>query len=381
MSVELARVPQILSGAGARHQIGAKALELVPKGAAVLLVADPGLEASGAHTDLKASLEAAGLKAHIFKDFTGDPTIAQTDAAADLARKVQAQLVVALGGGSALDLGKVVAAIAAAPDSALKYQLCEAPFPGSRLKCITLPTTSGTGAEVTRTAILTRADKAKVWLWGEETKADLAILDPELTLKLPAFLTAATGIDALVHAVEAATNRNNHALNNIYAYEAIRLVGLHLLNAVNDPGNVAARAGVQLAATLAGIAIDNCGTAIAHNIGHAIGSLKGVHHGRAVGVAMLATLPWNIVQDDGRWAACAKALGAGETAADFARGFEQLIRASGLEMHLHECADISAERLAEQMMRPENVPMQTSNWRASSNADLITLARATLAMR
>ncbi len=381
MTVELARVPQIVSGAGARHQVGTRAAALVAAGSSVLLVADPGLEASGAHADLTRSLEAAGFAVHIFKAFTGDPTMAQTDAAAQVARTVKAGLVVALGGGSALDLGKVVAAIASAPEPAQTYELCAAPFPASRLKCITVPTTSGTGAEVTRTTILTRPDKSKVWLWGEETKADLAILDPELTLKLPAFLTAATGIDALVHAVEAATNRNNHALNTIYAHEAIRLVGRHLVRAVNSPADIEARAGVQLAALLAGIAIDNCGTAIAHNIGHAIGSLKSVHHGRAVGVAMLATLPWNIAGDDGRWAACARALGAGDTAADFVRGFEGLIRASGLDMNLHECSDISPEQLAQQMLRPENVPMQMSNWRASSEADLVRLAAATLEMR
>ena len=126
--------------------------------------------------------------------------------------------VVSLGGGSALDLGKAVAAIATtaatARRSAVDYEMCRRPFPRKRLTSIVIPTTSGTGSELTRTAILTRADKAKVWLWGEELKADEVILDPQTTLSLPPALTAWTGIDALVHAIEAATNANATAANS-----------------------------------------------------------------------------------------------------------------------------------------------------------------------
>ena len=136
--------------------------------------------------------------------------------------------MVALGGGSALDLGKAVAAIAGADAPAQTYALCAAPLPAARLKTICVPTTSGTGSETTRTAILSGPDGAKLWFWGDELKTDHAVLDPELTVSLPAGLTAATGIDALVHAVEAATNRNAHAANDLYAHEAIRLVSRHL---------------------------------------------------------------------------------------------------------------------------------------------------------
>ena len=378
MSVqELARVPHIVSGAGARAKVGNMALNLTRRGAAVLFVADPGL--AHVHAEIASSLLEAGLQPSLFKDFTGDPTIAQTDAAAAMARRIGAECVVALGGGSALDLGKTVAAMAGSADSALKYQLCEAPFPAGRLKIITLPTTSGTGAEVTRTAILTRADKAKVWLWGEETKADAVILDPELTVGLPAFITAATGIDALVHAVEAATNRNAHALNNVFAFEAIRLVGEHLLTAIREPTNLQAREGMARAAMLAGLAIDNCGTALAHNIGHALGSLKPVHHGRAVGIAMLASMEWNIARDDGRFAACARALGAGPSGADFARAYEHLLRTSGIRLDLAgEFPDLSAEKLAHQMLREENIAMINSNWRHAGADEALVLAQATL---
>ena len=306
---ETAPVPRFTSGAGARHQIGALALGLAGKGACVLLVADLGLKATGAINDVRDSLKKAGLKTAVFSDFSPDPTIAKTDAAADVARARGASVVVGLGGGSALDLAKSVAGIAGAKKSAVYYELCNNPFPKKRLKMIAVPTTSGTGSETTRTAILTRADKAKTWLWGDPLRFDEVVLDPELTVSLPAHLTAATGIDALVHAIEAATNRNRNPGKMYYAYEAIRLCGVYLETAVKEPGNLEARGAMQRAAALGGIAIDNGGTAIAHNIGHAIGSLRPVHHGRAVGLAMLASLPWNIDNDDGRYAACASALG------------------------------------------------------------------------
>jgi alcohol dehydrogenase len=139
-------------------------------------------------------------------------------------------------------------------------------------------------------------------------------------------------------------------------------------------------AAMQRAAALAGIAIDNGGTAIAHNIGHAMGSLRPVHHGRAVGVAMLASLPWNVQGDDGRYAACAAAMGAKASATGFVDAYEKLIRACGLGVSVAaEFKGVSAEALAAQMARPENAAMRSSNWRETSEADLLALATATLA--
>jgi len=376
------RMPRITGGPGAREAAGALTAALTGAGAHVVLVADPGLKATGLADDVQASLAKAGLGVSVFSDFGGDPTVASADAAAALARRTRAKAVVSLGGGSALDLGKVVAAIATtaatARKSAVDYELCKRPFPRKRLASIVIPTTAGTGSEVTRTAILTRADKAKVWLWGEELKADEVILDPEATLSLPPFLTAATGIDALVHALEASTNANATAFNNIFAHEAIRLVAGHLERAVQDGKDLVAREALQRAAALGGIAIDNCGTAVAHNIGHALASLRPIHHGRSVALGLIATLPWNVEGDDGRFAAAARAMGVASAAA-LPAAFEALTRAAGLKVALaEEFAGVTPERLAEQMGRPENAAMRTSNRRRIEDADLVTFARTVL---
>lgn len=379
---ELAPVPRITLGAGARASLPSIAAGLVEPGSTILLVADPGLAVTGMTDAILSALSARGFAVEVFSDIKSDPTIVQADAAVDRARMTGARLLVALGGGSALDLGKAVAAIAGAAAPAETYALCAAPLPATGLKTICIPTTSGTGSETTRTAILSGADHAKLWFWGEELKTDQVILDPELTVSLPPHLTAATGIDALVHAVEAATNRNAHPANDVYALAAIRLVAQHLIPAVLEPTNLEAREGLALAAALAGTAIDNCGTAIAHNIGHAMASLRPMHHGRAVGIAMLASLPWNVGNDPtGRFGACAAAMGAEPTGQGFIAAYEALIRASGMALSVESEFDgISAETLATQMGRPENIAMIRSNARDASEEDRLALARAVLAM-
>jgi alcohol dehydrogenase class IV len=208
-------------------------------------------------------------------------------------------------------------------------------------------------------------------------KADEVVLDPSLTVGLPAHLTAATGIDALVHALEASTNANASAANDIFAHAAIRLGARHLVDAVERPTDLDARTGLQLAATLAGIAIDNAGTAIGHAIGHALASLRPIHHGRAVGVAVLATLGWNAEEDpDGRFAAVASAMGESGGAAALPGAFERLLRRSGVKVSLrgegHD--DVAADTLLATIRSADNAPMLRSNARKATETELAAFA-------
>ncbi len=382
--IQLARVPEIVQGAGALETLGQTLAGRIAPGSPVLLVADPGLKDAGFIDSASASLRAAGFGVVAFTDVKSDPTMAQVDAATALARAERATAVVALGGGSAMDVGKTIAGIAAGSAGAAHYGLCANPFPVTRLYSVCIPTTSGTGSEATRTAVLADAQHAKVWLWGDELKPALIVLDPVLTTGLPAALTAATGIDALVHALEASTNANANAANDLYCHVAIRLVVKHLVRAVSTPRDLEARGGLQWAATLAGIGIDNCGTAIAHNIGHALASLRPVHHGRAVGLALRATLTWNTEHDvDGRYATIAGLMGEPREASRLAPAFDRLLRASGVKISLagegHD--HITPADLAVQMARPENEAMRRSNRRLVEDADLLTFATAVLAGR
>ncbi|HXQ32174.1 MAG TPA: iron-containing alcohol dehydrogenase [Steroidobacteraceae bacterium] len=380
-AISLARVPEITQGAGSLETLGTALAGRVPAKSGVLLVADPGLGPSGAIDTAAAALGRAGFGVLRFSDLKSDPTMAQVDAATELARREHVAMVVGLGGGSAMDVGKAIAAIAAGRAGASHYGLCANPFPATRLVSVCVPTTSGTGSEATRTAVFAAADGAKVWLWGDELKPVLIVLDPVLTTGLPAALTAATGIDALVHAIEASTNANANEVNDLYCHRAIALVVRHLRRAVAAPGDLSARAGLQWAATLAGIGIDNCGTAIAHNIGHALASLRPVHHGRAVGLALRATLPWNVAEDpDGRFAAAAAAMGEPREARRLPAAFDRLLRDSGVKVSLagegHD--HVTPAALAAQMARPENAAMRQSNRRTVADADLLRFATAVL---
>ncbi len=379
MSVTLDRIPTMVQGEGSLAEIGPLAVALGGEGARVLLAADPGLKPSGMVDEALAALRKAGATPILFDDIKSDPTTKQCDAGAALARTEKATVVVALGGGSALDIGKAIAAIAPSSAPSETYALCAAPFPAGTLPKICVPTTSGTGSETTRTSILTDKAGNKVWYWGDEIKAERVVLDPALTVGLPAHLTAATGIDAWVHAVEAATNARHNPANDVYAHAAIRLVVRHLERCVTHPRDLAARAGLQLAAAFAGVAIDNGGTAIGHNIGHAMASLRPIHHGRAVGLAMLATLGWNVGEDDGSFAAVAESMGEGADAARVPAAFERLLRGTGVKVSLAgEFDGVTAEHLHAQMLRPENVAMLNANRRKPADDQLRRFAETVL---
>ena len=382
--VNLARIPEIVQGAGVLETVGQTLSGRVTAGSPILLVADPGLKASGAIDMAAASLRAAGFAMVLFEDVKSDPTMAQVDAATVLARQEKVTAVVALGGGSAMDVGKTIAGIAHGASGAAHYGLCANPFPATRLLSVCIPTTSGTGSEATRTAVLSDPNHAQVWLWGDELKPALIVLDPVLTTGLPEALTAATGIDALVHAIEATTNGNANTANDLYCHAAIRLVVKHLVRAVTTPRDLEARAGLQWAAALAGAGIDNCGTAIAHNIGHALASLRPVHHGRAVGLAMRSTLAWNVQEDaEDRFAAVAALMGEARDAQKLPAAFDRLLRHAGVKVALSgEGFDqITATDLAAQMARPENEAMRRSNKRPVADEDLLAFATAVLTER
>ncbi len=378
MRFDLDRIPSITQSPGALDGVGALAAQL-GGGGAVLLMADPGLAAFGFIDRAEASLRAAGLAVSVFTDIKSDPSTAQVDAAAALARRDGVAVVVSLGGGSAMDAGKAVAAISPSAEAASHYALGAKPLPPRPLRSICVPTTSGTGSETTRTSVLSEPSGAKIWLWGSELKPDAILLDPTLTVDLPAHLTAATGIDALIHALEASTNRSANPAADLFCHEAIRLVVAHLPTAIREPRNLEARAALQWAAALAGIGIDTCGTAIAHNIGHALASLRPIHHGRAVGLALLATLEWNRANDaSGRYAAVARAMG--EEPSQLTSGYERLLRESGVKVSLQGEGfdDVTPEQLAAQMARPENASMRNSNARETTDADLLSFARTVL---
>jgi len=368
-------------GAGRLDQIAGDVGKLAGEGAPVLVVADPALAKLAERTC--ALLAKAGCKPTLFTDIQSDPLASQVDGATEAARRAGARCLVGVGGGSTLDVTKFAAAIAPDGREAEHYALAKNPLPRLGLPRICVPTTAGTGSETTRVSVFTNAKNEKVWAWGDELRADLALLDPALTVGLPAHLTAATGVDALVHAIEACTIRRANPMNDAICLQAIRLVVQNLKRAVEAPDDLAARGAMQIAAAAAGVGIDNSGTGIAHALGHALGAIGHVHHGRAVGLCLRAALALNAEAAPARHAAVAAALGVpaegretAAVAADLAPAFDKFLRAVGLAISLERdgLGAKDTKRLVAVTLAEENKPMRDANCRAFAPAELERLA-------
>ncbi|MCQ4632768.1 iron-containing alcohol dehydrogenase [Shinella sp. CPCC 100929] len=369
-------VPDIRFGDGAHDTIAASARALGAE--KVLVVIDGFLANSGLGERLAAQFAAEGVAADFYSDFAGEPKLAHVQAATAAARGKD--LVVGLGGGSALDIAKIAACAAAASEDPMHYALAANPLPKAPLKKIMVPTTAGTGSETSATTIFAGPQGKKLWIWGPETKADLVLLDPALTVTLPANLTAWCGLDAFVHAFEAATNRNAHAGAALYAHAALGLLTEALETAVKNPADIEARGKVLLGSCYAGVAIDNCGTAIAHNISHALAGLAPVHHGLATALGFEATLAWLVEADTADLAAAARACGLSDAA--MLPGFVgDLMDRCGIVRALPKAfADFTTADLAREMRAPENQPMRRSTVREISDADIETFAAAMMAL-
>jgi alcohol dehydrogenase class IV len=343
---------------------------------AALIVMDGFLAARGLAKDLAGELVEAGIEPRLYSDFSGEPKLQYLRAASEMARG--ADMVIGVGGGSALDIAKVAACCAASGEDPMFYALAANPLPKKLLKKIMVPTTAGTGSETSATNIFAGPEGRKLWIWGPETKPDLVLLDPELTISLPPNLTAWCGMDAFIHAFEAATNRNSpawvHAGAKLYAHEALRLVAGSLEAAVKAPGNLEARGKVLLGSCYAGIAIDNCGTAIAHNISHALAGLAPVHHGLATALGFEATLPWLIEKDTTDLNEAARAIGL-SGATQLPAFVSKMMDRCGVERALPKVfGGFSAQDLAAEMRAPENLPMRRSTIREITDADIDVFA-------
>ncbi|WP_460450888.1 iron-containing alcohol dehydrogenase [Alsobacter sp. SYSU BS001988] len=249
-------------------------------GQRVALVTDAGIVRSGLIERALAPLRAAGVEASVFDAVVADPPEDVVLAAVEAARGFGATGVIGLGGGSSMDVAKLVALLAGGGETLSEiYGVGLAR--GPRLPLILVPTTSGTGSEVTPISIVTTGENEKKGVVSPAILPDVALLDPELTFGLPPHVTAATGIDAMVHAIEAyaSASPNNNPLSRMLARQALRLLGRSLLAAVRDGADAAARGNMLLGAMLAGQAFANSPVAAVHALAYPIGGRYHVPHG------------------------------------------------------------------------------------------------------
>lgn len=277
-NITLHTTPHIVFEPGGVARLGAIAAGKL--GARVLLVTDPGIRDAGLVDAAVVALTDSGCAVEMFADVEADPSRATVLAAADRATRCDATGIVGFGGGSSMDVAKLVAALAGG-DQPLDDMWGLEKVHRRMLPLVLVPTTAGTGSEVTKSAIVTLEGEQKLGVISAALLPDIALLDPDLTLGLPAPVTAATGIDAMTHAIESYTARhpNNNPISRAAAIEALKLLGRNIETAVHEPGNREARGAMLLGAMVAGTAFANSPVAAVHALAHPIGGGFHVPHG------------------------------------------------------------------------------------------------------
>jgi len=271
---------EVVFGNGTARSVGER---VVPLGAqSVLLIADHGVVQAGLTEGIQRSLDAAGIPWELFADIRGEPTDVSVQAAVDAAAASSANAVVAIGGGSALDTAKAAAVISSNGGTVLEYLHRERQVTRPGIPVVVIPTTSGTGAEVTPLSVIIDTGRQyKGGVSGTHMMPRLAICDPELTLGLPALVTANTGIDALTHCIECYANTVFHPFAKLTALEGIRVLGANVRRAVAHGGDLATRWEMMWGAHLGGLCIARAGTGDVHAFAGPLSGMFGVLHGRA----------------------------------------------------------------------------------------------------
>ena len=351
-SFDFRTVPHVHVGAGSVARLAQLAAPLIGDRRRIFLVTDPGVRAVGLTDAAVAALEAAGLSVSVFDQVVADPPEAVVLAAADAARNFGAEVVIGFGGGSSMDCSKLVAMLCGSSQSlAAMYGVNKAT--GPRLPLILIPTTAGTGSEVTPISVVTVGESSKMGVSSPALYGDLAVLDAELTYGLPRATAAATGIDAMVHAIEAYTTR----LQKNPVSDALALAGLKKLHgaierACSDGRDTEAREDMLLGALLAGQAFANAPVGAVHALAYPLGGVFHVPHGLSNSLMLPPVLRFNAPAAEPLYAELARHLGLHASTQGLVEEMERVAASVGIETRLSQVgvSHDDLPRLAEEAM-------------------------------
>ena len=330
--------PQVVEGHGARAQIGEICKECGYK--QVLLVTDQTLQKLGFDQKIVQSLEEAGVGCTLYADINSEPNIELIDAGRNIAMECQAECVIALGGGSVMDTCKMIAAGVRLPRLKTKALLLKfLAVPNKTLPMITMPSTAGTGAEVTVGAVVTNARGAKGSTVIVGLDVTHVILDSELTIHAPQLVTAACGMDALSHVVEGTVGDVLVDVEDAYrSLEGVRLILQHLPVLMHEPENIESRLAMCRAAMYGGNAINTQLAGYVHAFAHSIGAKYHIPHGQAITLMLLPVLRYQMEACQRKYALMARYCGLADVHTDdyeaaerFLKAVEELIATCGLD--------------------------------------------------
>lgn len=283
--------PEFIFGAGARHLAGRYAHNF--GGRKALIVTDRGVSGAGWVRDVALSLEQEGLKQFTFRNVSANPRAEEVADGARVFREQGCNLIVAVGGGSPMDCAKGIGIMATHGNDILAFQgidLITQAIP----PLICIPTTSGTGADLSQFAIITdRRERVKVAIISKALVPDISLVDPETLASMPPYLTACVGLDALTHAVEAFVSNAHSPMTDLHALEAIRLLNAHLADAVHNPADVQLRTQVMLGSHYAGLAFSNAILGAAHAMAHSLGGYLDLPHGECNAILLDRVIEFN----------------------------------------------------------------------------------------
>ncbi len=351
-------VPHLIAEAGASRLLGQYVATQFTSARRALLVTDPGFFRTGLLDAPVHNLQQHGLATVIYSAVQADPPEAVVLQAAEFARSQQIDLVIGIGGGSSMDVAKLIAVLAGSTQMlADLYGIGK--VSGQRLPLVQLPTTAGTGSEVTNIAIVTTGATTKMGVVASQLYADLAILDAELTLGLPPQVTASTGIDAMVHAIEAYTSKHKkNPLSDMLARQALELLSKNLATACRNGRDLAARQAMLLGAYLAGQAFSNAPVAAVHALAYPLGGIFHVPHGLSNSLVLPHVLKFNLSHAAHLYAELAQIVAPAEQGSTEARAdaliqtMQDIARQTGIETTLRQCGvgESDLDRLADDAM-------------------------------
>lgn len=296
-------------GPGARKELP-EAIRRIGK-SKVLIVTDKGLLQFGVAKMVTDVLDQAGLSYEIFSEVKPNPTVSNVKAGIDAFKNAQADILVAIGGGSSIDTAKAIGIVIANPDFSdiVSLEGC-APTKNKSVPIIALPTTAGTAAETTINYVIIDEEKQKKMVCVDPNDIPaVAIIDAELMYSLPKGLTAATGMDALTHAIEGYITKGAWELSDMFEIEAIRMISRYLPVAVADPKNPEGRNGMAVAQYVAGMAFSNVGLGLVHGMAHPLGALFDIPHGVANAVLLPTVMEFNMPCCIAKYRRIAEAMG------------------------------------------------------------------------
>lgn len=354
-------------------------------GKRVLLITDKGLVSLGLVEPAIKSLKDAGCTVDVFDDVEADPSQATLNGAISAAKSCDATGIIGFGGGSSMDVAKLAALIAGSGED-LEEAWGVGLAKGPRLPLVLVPTTAGTGSEVTPVSIITVGENEKRGVSSSLILPDIALLDPELTRGLPAHITAATGIDAMVHAIEAYTskNANNNPMSRYLAVEALKLLGANIHTAVFSGDDMDARGAMLLGSMLAGMAFANSPVAAVHALAYPVGGMFHVAHGLSNALVLPAVMRFNAVACAARYAELAPHLfpdmessgGTQEVCSLLIESLADLAKNLGLETQLRQVgvAESDLPVMASEAMKQTR--LLVNNPREVSEADALAIYKA-----